>query len=605
MANSKHGWQTTTVEAAAAHPVPKKRRLLPSDGVPTKKDAIYGVPNQDSKTRTTHCPGEPASATTTEWWCLPKSTTSHSLHGPSPKDCSHAAANTIQSMDASQSSSSSSSSSSCQDDCPGILSLPDELLAAIGTYLNVGSLKQARLVCHKWNTVLSTNTAGWTAHCQRLWHRKQGLVPPSLVNASMGIDDDNDDAAFGIPKGSGTVSNNPTTIPKTKSAIHNSSSMTPDRPSLSTPPSTHNGNTTSALRAYQASCRDARLRHLVHWEELVYDPIHGHSTIWEFRCKHAAGPAWTAMDPWHAGKAPRKMVFLPNGSVQQIMTTKETTHDNNDEPKGGPLIRLGPPFADPSSTNNSNEFWEDLPVTWRFIKHPLDLPAKTVGAYVRLTVGGRELPVYLVHRSPTGNWGFLMENCWGVFASFALPPKQNKTTTTITTPCGEPLSSNDSLETLDSYPGPMQERGTLTRYQDSDCIPSRNVGQSTTTTILHPENNNGLHRMEQQRGTSQPKAASEQDDERCRTWRKRDLLEDESLSVTRQWQWREALLFNMGATTLPQGPNATQLFEQTWQEAMRRMGAYGLDPTEHGGGTGNHHRDRRGYSYHQDDVPPP
>merc|ERR1711862_1035105 len=46
-----------------------------------------------------------------------------------------------------------------------------------------------------------------------------------------------------------------------------------------------------------------------------------------------------------------------------------------------------------------------------------------MGSYIEFTVGGRDVPTYFVRRSPTNNWGFVMESCWGVLASFDLPKR--------------------------------------------------------------------------------------------------------------------------------------------------------------------------------------
>jgi hypothetical protein len=54
------------------------------------------------------------------------------------------------------------------------------------------------------------------------------------------------------------------------------------------------------------------------------------------------------------------------------------------------------------------------------------------------------------------------------------------------------------------------------------------------------------------------------------------LLEDTSLSVSCRWQWREALLYNLGATVLPDGPNATADFDRTWQLSMRSLQSFGF-----------------------------
>ena len=56
-----------------------------------------------------------------------------------------------------------------------------------------------------------------------------------------------------------------------------------------------------------------------------------------------------------------------------------------------------------------------------FVSEPMDMPNRPDGAYIRLTVGNRDVPTYVVRRSPTGNWGFLLESCWGLYASFELP----------------------------------------------------------------------------------------------------------------------------------------------------------------------------------------
>lgn len=61
-----------------------------------------------------------------------------------------------------------------------------------------------------------------------------------------------------------------------------------------------------------------------------------------------------------------------------------------------------------------------------------------------------------------------------------------------------------------------------------------------------------------------------------KTLRKRNLLEDSSLSVTNRWQWREALLYNLGSASLPDGPTATSDFDRAWQNAVRRLQAYGF-----------------------------
>ena len=64
-----------------------------------------------------------------------------------------------------------------------------------------------------------------------------------------------------------------------------------------------------------------------------------------------------------------------------------------------------------------------IEMKWRFVTCLLDLPDRPRGAYVRITVGGRDVLTYVVHRSSNGNWGFILESCWGIYASFEMAPR--------------------------------------------------------------------------------------------------------------------------------------------------------------------------------------
>ena len=70
-----------------------------------------------------------------------------------------------------------------------------------------------------------------------------------------------------------------------------------------------------SMAAYRESCLDGRHRHDITPTELCFDPHTDTRTIWYFRFKETAGPAWTSLDPWHAGLGARKMVFLRDGTV--------------------------------------------------------------------------------------------------------------------------------------------------------------------------------------------------------------------------------------------------------------------------------------------------
>jgi hypothetical protein len=152
-----------------------------------------------------------------------------------------------------------------------------------------------------------------------------------------------------------------------------------------------------AREAYIASCMDA-LRNDITDDELCYD---SQGTIWSFRFKESAGEAWTTFDPWYTGEEPRRMIFLRDGRVFQIA--------DNDE--------LQLPFSDAVDARG-------LEVRWRKVTTPLiDGETRSDAVYIRLQVAGRDIPTYVVRRHRS-NWGFLLENCWGIFASFQLPRKQ-------------------------------------------------------------------------------------------------------------------------------------------------------------------------------------
>ena len=154
------------------------------------------------------------------------------------------------------------------------------------------------------------------------------------------------------------------------------------------------------------SVQDALTRHFVWPDEFLYDETTQKGTIWSFRFKESAGADWTKLDPWYAGQPARRMVFLANGTCRPYHgpDTKATVNnDNNDNNHNDNNANNG---------NNNIRPPDDplvAPMSWRFITRPMDLPTKPVGSYVRVTVGGRDVPTYAVRRSPVGNWGFVME----------------------------------------------------------------------------------------------------------------------------------------------------------------------------------------------------
>ena len=161
-------------------------------------------------------------------------------------------------------------------------------------------------------------------------------------------------------------------------------------------------------------------------------------------------------------------------------------------------------------------------MTWRFLTRPMDLPSRPLGSYVRFTVGGRDVPTYAVSRSPTGNWGFVMESCWGVYGSFELPPRRPRQR-------------------------PARTRRAVLRRRGGDGNGAVWVEEDEDSSSNNGSNNNNA----QQRTAAATAAAAE--------------LQDESLRLTNELQWREAFLYNVGARVLPEGDQATDEFDRAWQ----------------------------------------
>lgn len=116
------------------------------------------------------------------------------------------------------------------------------------------------------------------------------------------------------------------------------------------------------------------------------------STDWYGRMKGHAGPGWLVDDPWWKAKPARTRQFMRNGTVRF------------ERREGG----------------------EAVEGTWHFLLRP---PAPNAnlqdwterGDRLRIRTMGRELPTLIVSRAH--NWGFLMQNCWGLCTSFPLPLK--------------------------------------------------------------------------------------------------------------------------------------------------------------------------------------
>ena len=229
-------------------------------------------------------------------------------------------------------------------------------------------------------------------------------------------------------------------------------------------------------------------------QELCYDPATHQGTIWSFRFKESAGTDWTSVDPWYLGQPCRKMVFLSNGTMLNVVYPSSTGSLNTPNES---LQLVEPP----------------LRMTWRFLTRPMDLPTRPMGSYIRIQVGGRDVPTYAASRSPTGNWGFVLESCWGIYASFELPKR-------IAPP---------------NVPPNAFEAGSVLRRGSELWIP---VGDEILLSEIVPL----------------PAAPTLPSD-----------MQDESMSLTNEIQWREAFLYNVGARVLPEGDEATDEFDRFWR----------------------------------------
>lgn len=270
-----------------------------------------------------------------------------------------------------------------------------------------------------------------------------------------------------------------------------------------------------AREGYILSCVDATRDEIAN-EELCYDPQTGRGTIWSFRFKGEAGPQWTAFDPWHAGEEPRRMVFLRDGRVGQI------------DARNGEL-RL--PFSDAADAHG-------LEVRWRNVTSPLidgEVSRRSDAVYIRLRVGGRDVPTYVVHRHHS-NWGFLMENCWGLFASFPLRRKRHMPR--AATAAADAAVGDARLNANGDAAGGVVSAiaravtGSKRRKRNTAAAASAAAAVSVKSADVDP-------------------------------------LSDSALAVTSRDQWREVLLYNLGGNTLPSGPDAEEIWIRSWENTIQ------------------------------------
>lgn len=352
-------------------------------------------------------------------------------------------------------------------------SLPQELLFSITSFLDAPSLICMLALNRNYKKLASSDGAGWKNLCRRLW--KDKVFSPE----------------------------------KTESLIFD--------PSM--PPTGMHAvdlEKSSYLDAYRISLEDGTNRHSIQLHELIFDAEREKGVIWNFRFKECAGPDWTSWDPWYNGRLARQMVLLRDGQVKQYIS-------KDVDPSADMLLLPNAP-AGQKLSNGAVVIEPPVMMGWRFASQPMDLPDRPQGAYIRFTVGGRDVPTYCVRRSPTGNWGFLAESCWGVYTSFTMPLRKETPRLRLRrTPSGNrwlPDTDNEDDENM------MDDENEVTLADDSTFIISNEV------------------------------------------------------------QWREALLYNFGATVLPEGASATEDFDRMFGRQFHPRGVAAAQQNQGLQGTG-------------------
>lgn len=331
--------------------------------------------------------------------------------------------------------------------------LPGDIASYILSFLDVESLCDVGLVSRQARVLSSRDDAGWKMHCQNLWSRKT-FVLQEARNVYASC---------------------------------------------------------NAMNAYKLSIFDANSREEIRPEELCFDSCRGEGIVWEFRFKKSAGSVWTSIDPWWAGGNARTMVFLRDGTVKQIVRSHDFSKYVLYPPFYG-VAHEGVGFED-----GVNRSIHQCEMSWRFVEQPMDLPPRGSGSYIRISVDGREVPTYVVRRSPTGDWGFVIESCWGVYSM-------------------APLTRLEVLTSQSTRVGHPRMRLRLTpeggaRWINVDGIESDSDDEEESQ--LHPN-------------------------------------VDAKFTISTQCQWREALLYNYGAITLPEGEHATAEFDRVWSQSFRQ-----------------------------------
>lgn len=369
--------------------------------------------------------------------------------------------------------------------------LADDVACKVMSFLDARSLCTMRVVNHKLHRLASKNASGWDQLCLRLWETKVHVSREAQQELKRS------------PRGSGEIN-----------------------------------DYENAMSAYKLSVLDGANRDHVTREELVFHPLTGKGTIWSFRFKEAAGSDWTAFDPWYNHNPCRKMVFLEDGNVKVYVPRapkkRNRVHrmENDDDDDGETSSdmdvengdRMHSSLVDPQYTENHDLQDPSVPMTWRFVTQPLDFPARPSGSYIRFSVMGREVPTYVCRRSPTNNWGFVMESCWGIYASFELPPRPRE-------------GSNSGI------------------------VRRRRRRQRRLRRSLNLQQGREIHFQVEIEDSSE----DDDDDMPLEICGDDALVYDDNFNVTTEVQWREAFLYNNFAfLRLPEGSGALADFQRNY-----------------------------------------
>ena len=199
-----------------------------------------------------------------------------------------------------------------------------------------------------------------------------------------------------------------------------------------------------------------------------------------------------------------------------------------------------------------------LSMSWRFLTRPMDMPMRPLGSYLRFSVGGREVPTYSVRRSPTGNWGFVMESCWGLYASFELPPKRS---------FQQQQEQQQQLqqEQRQSNHQPLQQRRRLRRTEaGARWVDVLDNGEETLSLNQHST------QRQRRRSSASSRSSFRRRQEQYSLQEEAELddaalMDDAALEITNEIQWREAFLYNVGARVLPEGDDAADEFDRAFR----------------------------------------